>query len=102
MTAGTMYTEVPCLLQPSLQSLESSNPGAARGLRKVECMEGQQLTVLLAVEGLPLGTTREAYVQLALQRMCVEEVQWQSTSFAQVRKPSHPTHNCFLEPLLFN
>ena len=96
MTAGTTYTEVPCLLQPSLHSLESSNPGAARGLRKVECMEGQQLTALLAVEGLPLGTTREAYVQLALQRMCVEEVQWQSTSFAQVRKSSHHTHWHFI------
>ncbi len=48
-------------------------------------MPGQDLAALLQLEGLPSDTSREAYVQHAVQRVCVEDVQWQSASFAQVR-----------------
>ncbi len=48
-------------------------------------MAGQDLAGLLQLEGLPLDTSREAYVQHAVLRVCVEDVQWQSASFAQVR-----------------
>ena len=48
-------------------------------------MPGQDLAALLQLEGLPLDTSREAYVQHAVQRVCVEDVQWQSASFAQVK-----------------
>ena len=48
-------------------------------------MPGQDLAALLQLEGLPLDTSREAYVQHAVRRVCVDDVQWQSASFAQVR-----------------
>lgn len=48
-------------------------------------MPGQDLAALLQLEDLPLDTSREAYVQHAVQRVCVEDVQWQSASFAQVK-----------------
>ena len=48
-------------------------------------MPGQDLAALLQLEGLPPDTSREAYVQHAVQRVCVEDVQWQSASFEQVR-----------------
>ena len=49
-------------------------------------MSGQDLTALLELEGLPHSTSREAYMQQAVQRMCLDEVQWQSDSFAEVGK----------------
>lgn len=73
------------MLQASFQSFQSFDPAAAQALQKVACMAGQDLAGLLQLEGLPLDTSREAYVQHAVLRVCVEDVQWQSASFAQVR-----------------
>ena len=64
--------------------MEAFDPEAAQALRKVYDMSGQDLSALLEVEGLPSTTTREAYVQQAVQRICVAEVEWQSASFAEV------------------
>ncbi|DBB05828.1 TPA: hypothetical protein ACH3X3_009841 [Trebouxia sp. C0006] len=69
--------------QGSFQSFQSFDPAAAQALQKVACMPGQDLAALLQLEGLPSDTSREAYVQHAVQRVCVEDVQWQSASFEQ-------------------
>ena len=73
------------LLQASLQTLRDFDPDAAHALHKVLQSEGPSLAALLQLEGFSLDTTAEAYVQQAVQRICVEQVHWQSTSFAQVR-----------------
>ncbi|KAA6417402.1 MAG: ubiquitin- ligase [Trebouxia sp. A1-2] len=69
--------------QASFENVQSFDPAAAQALQKVACMPGQDLAALLQLEDLPLDTSREAYVQHAVQRVCVEDVQWQSASFAQ-------------------
>lgn len=38
----------------------------------------------MQLEGLPQNMTGKAYVELAVQRVCAEDVHWQATSFAQV------------------
>jgi len=63
-------------------------------------MPGQDLTALLQLEGLPLDTRREAYVQHAVQRVCVEDVQWQSASFEQV-KMHHASSSCSFTSMPF-
>ncbi|DBA90336.1 TPA: hypothetical protein ACH3X1_003619 [Trebouxia sp. C0004] len=69
--------------QASFQTFQSFDPAAAQALQKVACMPGQDLAALLQLEGLPLDMSRGAYVQHAVQRVCVEDVQWHSASFAQ-------------------
>ena len=71
-------------LQASFQSLQSFDPEAAQALQNVTQMPGQDAAALMQLEGLPLETTTEAYLEHAVQRICVDDVQWQSTSFAQV------------------
>ena len=56
-----------------------------RTLRRVLQLGGPDLAALLQLEGLSQDTTGEAYVQGAVQRVCVEEVAWHSTSFTQVQ-----------------
>lgn len=73
------------LLQATLQTLQNFDPVMGQTLRKVLQSGAPDLAALLRLEGLSQDTSAEAYVQGAVQRVCVEEVTWQSTSFAQVR-----------------
>lgn len=73
------------LLQANLQTLQDFDPDTAHILHNVLRSEEADLAALLQLEGFSLDTTADAYVQQAVQRICVEQVHWQSTGFAQVR-----------------
>lgn len=73
------------LLQATLQTLQDFDPVMGQTLRRVLQSGGPDLAALLQLEGLSQGTSAEAYVQAAVQQICVEDVVWQFTSFAQVR-----------------
>ena len=80
--------------QASFQSLQSFDPEAAQVLQNVTQMPGQDAAALMQLDGLPLDTTMEAYLEHAVQRICVDDVQWQSASFAQVDR-QHSLVLCF-------
>ena len=73
------------LLQASLQTLQDFDPEMGQTLCRVLQLGGPDLAALLQLEGLSQDTSGEAYVQGAVQRVCVEEVACHSTSFAQVQ-----------------
>lgn len=73
------------LLQATLQTLQDFDPDMGHTLMRVLQSGGADLAALLQLEGLSQDTTAEAYVLGAVQRVCVDEVKWQSTNFAQVR-----------------
>lgn len=85
------------LLQASLRTLQDFDPDVAHTLHKVLQSEGPNLAALLQLEGLSLDTSAEKYMQAAVQRICVEEVQWQSTGFAQVRITSFLACCCLFD-----
>ncbi|KAL3154788.1 hypothetical protein ABBQ38_011331 [Trebouxia sp. C0009 RCD-2024] len=74
----------PLLWQKAtLQTLQDFDPVMGQTLRRVLQSGGPDLAALLQLEGLSQGTSAEAYVQAAVQQICVEDVVWQFTSFAQ-------------------
>ena len=74
----------PVLLQASLQGLQDFDLQTAQSIQRVLRMEGPALAALMQLEGLPQNMTGKAYVEHIVQRVCVEDVKWQATSFAQV------------------
>ena len=84
------------LLQASLQILQDFDPKAACSLQRVLQLGGLDLAALLQLEGCPQDMTAQAYVQQAVQKVCVEDVLWQSTSFAKVtiQKSAYPDSRC--------
>ena len=76
------------MLQANLQTLQDClDPDTAHSLHGVLQSGGADLAALMQLEGLPQDTTAAAYVQQAVQQVCVAAVEWQSRSFAQVRSP---------------
>ena len=84
------------LLQASLQILQDFDPDTAHTLHKVLQSKGLDLAALLQLEGFSQDTSAGAYVQQAVQHICIEEVQWQSTKFAEVRPSSFLACHCLL------
>jgi hypothetical protein len=70
-------------LQPSLATLQQHDPEAAEGLQAVLQLPQQQYQQLLEVEGRPGSTTRQQYIDLALQQLLVEDVAWQLEALQQ-------------------
>lgn len=83
---GTWYKvyHTYCTVQATLPLLAHFDPAAAQALRKLEGSTSAELQALLSLDGLPGDMTVEAYIDKAVQRILVEEVKWQSQSFAQV------------------
>lgn len=77
-----------CVVQATLPLLADSDPAAAQALHKLQGCTPADLQALLSFDGLPADLTIDVYTNKAVQRILVEEVQWQSQSFAQVCWPS--------------
>jgi hypothetical protein len=71
------------VLQPSLATLQQHDPEAAQGLQAVLQLPQQQYQQLLQVEGRPCSTTRQQYIDVALQQLLVEDVAWQLEALQQ-------------------
>lgn len=60
-----------------MQILQQHDPDAAAALQNTEQLSNQGYKGLLEAEGLPSTTTREQYMQQAVQHLLVDDVQWQ-------------------------
>jgi hypothetical protein len=63
--------------------LQQHDPEAAQGLQAILRLPSQQYQQVLQVEGRPADTSKQQYVDLALQQLLVEDVSWQFEALQQ-------------------
>ena len=75
---------VAAQLQANIDVLKRHDPVAAQSLLHTQQLPQSQFDALMELQNQPAGTSREAFVQQAVQHMLVWETAWQCASFEQV------------------
>ena len=75
-------------LQASIDVLKRHDPVAAQSLLHTQKLPQSQFDALMELQNQPAGTSREAFVQKAVQQLLVWETAWQCASFEQVSQHS--------------
>ena len=71
-------------LQANIDVLKRHDPVAAQSLLHTQKLPQSQFDALMELQNQPAGTSREAFVQQAVQQLLVSETAWQCASFDQV------------------
>ena len=75
---------VAAAVQANIDVLKRHDPVAAQSLLHTQKLPQSQFDALMELQNQPAGTSREAFVQQAVQQLLVWETAWQSASFEQV------------------
>jgi hypothetical protein len=62
--------------QSTPELLEAHDPAAAANVRGLARLSASAYQELLSLEGLPLDTPRQDYMEWAVERLLVEDVDW--------------------------